>query len=86
MIAARIPRATRYLGAPEGWVPEEHGDCAHLAIRDMPINGGVPSMHSLWEPTPEELERLNKGAKIRLMVVGTTHPPVMVSVDLPPEA
>jgi hypothetical protein len=84
MIGARIPRATRWLGAPAGWQPEEQGDCAHLAIRDMTINGDVPSMHSLWEPTPEELECLNAGGKVRLIVVGTAHPPVAVSVDLPP--
>ncbi len=85
MIPARIPRATRNLGAPAGWVPETDGDCSHLPIRDMLVNGNTPSMHSLWEPTAEELEWLNAGAKVRLMIVGNIHPPVMVSVDLPPK-
>lgn len=85
MIPARIPRATRYLGAPDGWQPESDGDCAHLAIRDMTINGDVPSMQSLWEPTPQELDWLAKGGKVRLITVGVAHPPVMLLVDLPPD-
>lgn len=85
MIPARIPRATRNLGAPAGWDRETDGDCAHLPIRDMPVNGGIPAMHSLWEPTPQELDWLSRGAKVRLMIVGTVHPPVMVTVDLPPD-
>lgn len=85
MIAGRIPGATRHLGAPAGWQPEEHGDCAHLPIRDMLVNGDVPSMHSVWEPTPQELDWLARGGKVRLLVVGTEHPPVMLMVDLPPD-
>jgi hypothetical protein len=84
MIPGRIPRATRYLGAPVGWVPDEHGDCAHLAIRDMPVSGGVPAMHSVWEPTPLELERLNAGGKVYLVIIGTVHPPVSLAVGMPP--
>jgi hypothetical protein len=84
MIAGRIPGATRYLGAPVGWAPESDGDCAHLAIRDMLINDAVPSMHSVWEPTPEELVRLNQGAQVYLIVVGTVHPPVAMSVGSAP--
>lgn len=83
MMGLRIPQHTRWLGAPLGWEPEKDGDCAHLAIRDMTINGNVPSMHSLWEPTPDELERLNAGGKVRLIVVGISHPAVSLSVDLP---
>lgn len=84
MIPGRIPGATRYLGAPDGWVPDATGDCAHLAIRDMPINGDVPSMHSVWEPTPDELERLKAGAKVYLIIVGAVHPPVALSVGAAP--
>lgn len=86
MIAGRIPGATRWLGAPLGWKPEEHGDCGHLAIRDMPVNGGVPAMHSVWEPTPDELERLKAGAQIYLCIIGSTHPPVAMSVGVAPVA
>jgi hypothetical protein len=85
MIPGRIPGATRYLGAPLGWRPTEHGDCAHLAIRDMPVNGATPAMHSVWEPTSEEAARLAQGAPVYLIVVGDSHPPVALSVGNVPE-
>lgn len=84
MIPLRIPRADRWLGAPIGWKPDEHGPCAHLAIRDMDTTGG-PAMMSLWEATPDELERLNKGAPISLLVMGQIHPPVMLAVGMVPK-
>lgn len=89
MIPGRIPGATRYLGAPVGWEPEKDGHCAHLAVRDMPVNGGpgnpgVPAMHSVWEPTPDELERLKAGAPVYLIVIGSAHPPVSLSVGRAP--
>lgn len=84
MIPGRIPGATRYLGAPVGWKPEVGGHCAHLAILDMPVNGGVPAMHSVWEPTPDELERLAAGAPVYLCVLGGVHPPVSLGVGEAP--
>jgi hypothetical protein len=83
MLPLRIPKADRYLGAPLGWKPDENGPCGHLAIRDMDTTAG-PAMMSLWEPTPDELERLNAGAKVSLLVVGTIHPPVSISVGMVP--
>jgi hypothetical protein len=84
MIPGRIHGATRYLGAPKGWKPDEGGHCAHLAILDEPLPGGVPAMHSVWEPTPDEIERLKAGASIYLCVVGAAHPPVSLAVGEPP--
>lgn len=80
MIPGRIEGATRYLGAPEGWTPEDDGHCAHLAILDMESQG-LPVMASVWEPTPAELGRLNAGAKVTLFVVGRGHPPVSLEVQ-----
>jgi hypothetical protein len=37
-------------------------------------------MVTAWEPTPEELVRLNQGACIHLVVLGSVHPPVMLEV------
>lgn len=45
----------------------------------------VPSMVTAWEPTPDELERLNKGAPVYLRIVGSGHPPVMLEVGEVPE-
>lgn len=84
MIPGRIDRATRYLGAPAGWEPPRDGPCAHLAIRDEQFSLNGPwSMVSAWELTPDEMERL-KAAPIYLTVIGSSHPPVALSVGFPP--
>ncbi len=77
MIIARIANATRVLGKSQGYLG--------LPIRDELIhevvNGpGTPSMVTAWEPTPDELERLNKGALVQLRILGVGHPPVMIEV------
>jgi hypothetical protein len=54
-----------------------------LPIRDG-VNGDVPIMESVWEPTPAELYVLNNGGKIVLCLVGVSHPPVrLYAVDQP---
>lgn len=85
MIPGRIENATRYLGAPKGWEPDRDGHCAHLAILDVPADSEFPAMmQSVWEPTPDELARIAAGAKVVLVVVGSSHPPVALSVgDIP---
>ena len=85
MIPCRISNATRYLGAPAGWQPEDDGPCGHLAIADITNDHGHNTMVSMWEPTPAELALLNAGAKVSLSIIGTAHPPVWVWVQ-PPEA
>jgi len=79
MISKRIEGATNYLGAPPGWDPERDGHCSHLAIRR---EGNV--CYSAWEPTPEELAKLNAGGSVILGVVGG-QPPVSLSVAAPTE-
>jgi hypothetical protein len=77
MIAKRIHGATRVIGKSQGYIG--------LAIRDERINcavsgDGTPCMVTAWEPTPAELDALNKGAPVLLRILGTAHPPVMVEV------
>lgn len=85
MIAASIEGRTRYLGKPHDWIPDERGPCGSLAIRDEITTAGL-SMASAWEPTPEEIERISKGAKVILWVIGSIHPPVALSVGAVPDA
>lgn len=81
MIGVRIAGTTRVLGQAQGYLG--------LSIRDEVLNDSVtgpttPGMRSAWEPTPDELARLNAGAKVILTVVGTAHPPVTIEVgDVP---
>jgi len=80
MIPGRIPEATRVLGAPQGWDEARDGWCGGLAILDVADDAGSHRMVSAWEPTPEELAKLNAGAPVLLSVVGLGHPPVWLSV------
>ncbi len=82
MLIGRIANCTRTLGAPKGW-DQDAGTCVGLPIQDIATEAG-PAMMSVWEPTPDELERIAKGAKVTLTVYGTAHPPVMLSVGMEP--
>lgn len=81
MLIGMIEGVTRIIGNSQGY--------RGLPLRDevinCPVNGdATPVMVSAWEPTPEELERLNAGAPVHLRVLGTAHPPVIVDVaDVP---
>lgn len=75
MLIARIPNATRVLGKAQGYLG--------LPLRDEVRNTTVDGEQTLcmvtaWEPTPDELSRLNRGASVHLVIVGTQHPPVML--------
>ncbi len=54
-----------------------------LAVRREVLDGH-PCMTSLWEPTPYELELLKAGGAVKLIVQGSTHPPVILSVQPAP--
>jgi hypothetical protein len=81
MILRMIEGATRILGKSQGYLGlplrDELIDCA--------VDGpGTPSMVTAWEPTPDELALLNVGAPVLLRVLGTGHPPVMLTVGEAP--
>lgn len=72
---------TRILGKSQGYLG--------LPLRDVLVNSTVtgewtPAMETAWFPTPKEIEAIMAGAPIILCVIGTGHPPVMMSVgDIP---
>ena len=77
MISQRILGATRTIGKSQGYLG--------LSVRDTVVNCTVngdetPCMETAWEPTPDELARLNAGAPVILRILGTVHPPVMIDV------
>lgn len=81
MLIGRIEGATRYLGAPADWKPDEDGQCGHLAIRDFTYPGSEQNvMLSAWLPTPAEIEAIQRGEPIYLHIWGTAHPVVGLSV------
>ncbi|MEF2552008.1 hypothetical protein VQ042_11655 [Aurantimonas sp. A2-1-M11] len=82
MIIGRIEGATRTLGKSQGYLG--------LPIRDVRLNcsvggDGTPAMQTAWFPTPDELAAVNAGAPIHLTVLGTAHPPVMLSTGNVPD-
>lgn len=72
------PTNNDVLGAPPG-VPLE--ECNALPITRIEYSCGTPAVASYWRPTPAELVLLAQGATVRLTVLGTTHPPLMLGVD-----
>ncbi|QIB32666.1 hypothetical protein [Ancylobacter pratisalsi] len=77
MLIKHIAGATRTIGKCQGYMG--------LPLRDEPIhctvNGpATPSMVTAWEPTPDEIARINAGAPVLLRVLGTQHPSVMIEV------
>ncbi len=63
-------------GAPIGWDPIQHGECGALPIRVHPPEAAKdPSQalycESAWEPTPVELDMLNRGGQVVLRVAGS---------------
>lgn len=77
MEIGRVRGCTRVLGKSQGY----YG----LPVRDEIINDtvtgpGTPVMVTAWFPTPDELAAINAGAPVHLSIVGTAHPPVMMSV------
>lgn len=79
MVPKLIDGATRHLGAPKNWNPEQDGRCGRLAIRDLPIEGGGNIMQSIWEPSPSDIMKIVAGGCVMLDILGTEHPPVAVT-------
>jgi hypothetical protein len=81
MIIGMISGVTRVIGKSQGYLG--------LPLRDVTINCSVnglsPAMETAWEPTPDELARLNAGAPVILRVLGQQHPPVSLDVGEVPE-
>ena len=75
-------------GAPKGWDPKRDGECVGLPIRVFPpkaLLGEIPVqfVESAWEPTPQELEWLNKGGQVVLRIV-SWQVPVALYCEPPP--
>lgn len=82
MIIKMIEGATRIIGKSQGYLGLPLRD----ELIDCNVGGqGTPSMLTAWEPTPDELALLNAGAPVLLRVLGTGHPPVMLTVGASPE-
>jgi len=84
MMIARLQQSTRVLGKSQGYLG--------LPVRDVIYPDGTPGMQTCWTPTPDELEKLAKGANIIVELLGNiqdvdgrSHPPIKLSVGKIPE-
>jgi hypothetical protein len=73
------PSNNAVLGAPSGWDQKEL-PCSALPITRTECEG-LPVVVSFWRPTADELAALNAGQVIALAVIGSTMPPVSLSVE-----
>lgn len=78
------PSNSRVLGAPVGW-DQQALECGALPITDSQVQG-QPAMVSFWQPDEEDLRQIASGKPVRLWVLGTVHPPVIVDVEPTAEA
>lgn len=81
----RIDGFTNELGRQQGYVPlyvrfgvEEYTD-------NMQQRWATPKAETAWFPTVEELEKLNQGAPVILILLNSEHPPVRVEVGAIPK-
>lgn len=81
MQIGRIDRASRVLGESQGYLG--------LPVRDEVVEDTAtgrlsPSMLTAWHPTPAEIAAIVAGASIMVRLLGSEHPPIMVTVGDPP--
>lgn len=75
MLIAMIEKFTRVCGKAQGYLG--------LPIRDMRTPDGYPMMVTAWTPTPAELEALNNGANVNVIIMGVVPQPMRVEVGIP---
>lgn len=82
MIIGAIEGATCIIGKSQGY----KGLPVRAEVISCSVNGpSTPSMVTAWLPTPAELEALNAGAAVHVRILGTAHPPMLVTVGDPPK-
>jgi hypothetical protein len=85
MIIDHIAGATRVLGKGQGYIPLPLRDeIQTVRLRDGSEHA-APFMVTAWQPTPQEMAAIAKGAPIYLHLQGRSHPPVRLEVGEPPE-
>lgn len=82
MMIGRIPGATRVLGKSQGYLGLPVRD---EIIHDTAVGAKCPAMTTAWIPTSAELAAIAKGAAVHVQILGTMHPPILVTVGEPPE-
>lgn len=81
MRAMIISDFNNILKPPKDWPKDGNVECVDLHVRATRSAEGIPMLSSVWLPSPEELDKLKKGAPVILtLLTQAGHPPVMVTV------
>lgn len=78
--------ATNNFQKPENWNDATDGRCGDLQVR-MGLFGEreIISLTSTWKPDLRDLDLLNEGGVIEIMLLTPTQPPMSVAVTSPVE-
>ena len=75
----RHPETNIDLGKPAGWDDQVNGECVTLPAVQAVTTDGLHVYHTFYDPTPEQLARLNAGQPVRLSIYSRSHP--VISID-----
>jgi len=73
MLRRVIRGFTNVFGKPRNWAAQTDNECSDLHVRAVP-DGEMAVFQSAWEPTPQELDLLNKGGSVILHCWGAQIP------------
>ncbi len=75
----RHPTTNHEFGTPNVW------DHSNVPCDTLPVTlttcEDLPAILSYWKPTPNELFMLRNGASVCLTILGTSMPPVILTVE-----
>jgi hypothetical protein len=80
MLPHSFPEANKVYTKPAGWTDEQ---CANLHVCQTNCEDGTPVIISYWKPSYEDLQALNNGGGIYLMITANVQPPVSLLTESP---
>lgn len=80
MLPHHFDQANKTYTKPKGWEDEQCGD---LHVCQTQYADGTPLIVSYWKPSYEDLQALNNGGGIYLMITTNVQPPVCLQTESP---
>ncbi len=83
MTPAKFPQANTHFRPPAGWDESQiQPVAAYVGTMSGGNNDGAEVVITAWQPSPDELARLNEGGPVFLCFLGGL-PPHIVTTDFP---
>lgn len=67
------------IGAPPDWDPAKNGPIMGLPIKTV-VQNGIRYAVSAWEPSPDDIQKILRGAKIHLWISAPAHPTCAMTI------